>query len=122
MLIYCFRLKPVAEMSRQAQPLTESASTARRHSCAVTNWSQGHKKEEGLRRSSLRRNSLADNLDSLTRSMSAKLSLVHRRSSFSSSLDLGDFQLTVDKNIVQAALCRRYQDQTIKVYLFIHSN
>ena len=102
-------------MSRQTELSTECGSTPRRHSCAVGTMSQRNERGEGFRRSSLRRSSFTDNLDSLTRSMSATLSLVHRRSSFSNSLDFGDFQLKLDKNIVQAAICRQYQDQTITV-------
>ena len=97
-------------------PRTGGSFAERRHSCAVGNWLQGQTEDEGLkRRSSLRRPSLAD-LDSLTRSMSAKLSFVQRRSSFSSSLELGDVQLTVDKKVVQEALCRHYHDSSVKVF------
>ena len=111
-LIFYFSDTLKLKMSSQTQLSTECDPIPRRHSIAVgiRSWSQGQPKDDSLRRSSF-----TDSLNSLTRSMSAGLSLVQRRTSRSSSFDFGDSQLLVDKNLVQAALCRRYQDQTIKV-------
>ena len=52
---------------------------------------------------------------SLTRSISAGLSLVQRRSSRSSSLDFGDCDLQIDKNLMERALVRHFDDPSIKV-------
>ena len=88
---------------------------ARRHSSAVGNGdNEISQKDESFGRPNTRRNSLADNLGSITRSMSATLSLLQRRTS---SLDFGELPHPVDKNMIQGAVCRHYQDHTIKVSL-----
>ena len=67
---------------------------------------------EGQRSGSSRWSSLSSRLSDLTRSMTAGLSLVQRRSSRSSSLDC---DLRIDKRLVERALVRHWQDTNIQV-------
>ena len=91
--------------------MEKGRKSGRRHSCAVSSLPQGLTPGTDRRTTSGRRSSLADNLDSLTRSMSSTLNLIQRRT----SLDSNDLELQVDKIVIQTALARFYRDNTIKV-------
>ena len=62
-----------------------------------------------------RRSSISSSVSSLARSMSARLSLVQRRSGRSRSLDFRNCDLQIDKNLMERALIRHFDDPSIKV-------
>ena len=94
-----------------SQKMEKVKNNGRHHSCAVSFSPPGQTPDTDRRRISGRRSSLADNLDSLTRSMSSTLNLLQRRT----SQDNQEPELQVDKIVIQTALCRFYRDNTIKV-------
>ena len=77
---------------------------SRRHSVAIA--------MQNLRITPGRRSSISS---SLTRSISAGLSLVQRRASRSTSLDFEDCDLQIDKSLMERALVKHFDDSSIKV-------
>ena len=96
-----FRHKMEGSTSHQQPP------TPRRHSIAIA--------MQNLRLTPGRPRSGSSRRSSITRSISAGLSLVQRRASRSSSLDFGDCDLQMDKSLVEGALARHFDDKSIKV-------
>ena len=105
------------EMAQEKTPSQPCPPPSRRHSIAAgiqsPAWPPGRQRNPNQRRGSIPKS-----LSNLTRSLSG-LSLGQRRDSKGSFKDLVDAGVRIDNGFVQRVLCAHFEDETIKVGLWL---